>query len=78
MTAKELDLIKAYQKYIQFLGKAYDEAFSIANIHGYNCSEQEIEFGQQLRNAIKELEEECGVDPNLYEKYIVDGSKVKH
>lgn len=75
---KELKLIQAYQKYIHFLGKAYDAAFTLAWVHGYRCSEQEIEFGQQLRNAIKELEEECGVDPNLYEKYIVDGSKVKH
>ena len=62
MTAKELDLIKAYQKYIQFLGKAYDEAFSIANIHGYNCSESKIELGEQLRNEIKELERECGIN----------------
>ena len=62
MTAKELELIKAYQEYIHFLSKAYDEAFCIANIHGYNCSEQEIEFGQQLRNAIKELEDECGIN----------------
>lgn len=75
---KELKLIQAYQKYIHFLGKAYDDMFAVANVHGYNCSEEEIKLGQQLRNAIKELEEECGVDPNLYEKYIVDGSKVKH
>ena len=78
MTAKELELIKAYQEYIHFLSKAYDVAFTLANIHGYNCSESEIKLGQQLRNNIKELEEKCGVDPNLYEKYIVDGSKVKH
>ena len=75
---KELKLIQAYQKYIHFLGKAYDDVLGLAWAHGYRCSEQEIEFGQQLRDAIKELEEECGVDPNLYEKYIVDGSKVKH
>ena len=62
MTAKEKELVKAYKDYIYFLSKAYDEAFNIANIHGYNCSEQEIEFGQQKRNAIKELEEECGVN----------------
>ena len=75
---KELKLIQAYQKYIHFLGKAYDDVLGLAWVHGYRCSEQEIELGQQLRNAIKELEEECGVDPNLYEKYIVDGSKVQH
>ena len=62
MTAKELELIKAYQEYIHFLSKAYDVAFNIANIHGYNCSESEIEFGQQMRNAIKELEKECGIN----------------
>ena len=75
---KELKLIQAYQKYIHFLSKAYDDVLTLAWVHGYRCSESEIEFGQQLRSAIKELEEECGVDPNLYEKYIVDGSKVKH
>lgn len=62
MTAKELELIKAYKEYIHFLSKAYDVAFNIANIHGYNCSESEIEFGQQMRNAIKELEKECGIN----------------
>jgi hypothetical protein len=62
MTAKELELIKAYQEYIQFLGKAYDDVFGLAWVHGYRCSEQDIEFGQQMRNAIRELEEECGVN----------------
>lgn len=62
MTAKELELIKAYQEYIHFLSKAYNDAFTLAWVHGYRCSEQEIEFGQQKRNAIKELEEECGVN----------------
>ena len=32
MTAKELDLIKAYKEYINFLGEEYDEVFNIANI----------------------------------------------
>lgn len=62
MTTKELELIKAYQKYIRFLSEAYDVVFNIANVHGYNCSESEIEFGQQMRNDIKELEEECGIN----------------
>ena len=34
MTAKELDLIKAYKEYINILGEEYDEVFNIANIHG--------------------------------------------
>lgn len=66
MTGKELELVQAYQKYIHFLGKAYDDVLILAWVHGYRCSEQDIEFGQQLRNAIKELEEECGVDSNIY------------
>ena len=45
MTAKELDLIKAYKEYINFLGEEY-----------------KINLGQQMRNAIKELEEECGIE----------------
>lgn len=62
MTAKELELIKAYQEYIHFLGKAYGYVHVLAWVHGYRCSEQEIELGEKLRNAIKELEKECGVD----------------
>lgn len=62
MDTKEKELIKAYQKYIHFLGEAYNDVLTLAWVHGYRCSEQEIEFGQQLRNAIKRLEEECGVD----------------
>ena len=58
LTAKELDLIKAYKEYINFLGEEYD----IANIHGYNCEEYKINLGQQMRNAIKKLEEECGIE----------------
>ena len=56
MTAKELELIKAYQEYIHFLSKAYDDVLVLAWVHGYRCSEQEIEFGQKLRNRINELE----------------------
>ena len=62
LTAKELELIKAYKEYINFLGEEYDEVFNIANIHGYNCEEYKINLGQQMRNAIKKLEEECGIE----------------
>lgn len=65
MTAKELELIKAYQEYIHFLGKAYDDVLVLAWVHGYRCSEQEIEFGQQLRDNIKELEDKCDIDKLL-------------
>lgn len=61
MTTKEKELLKAYKKYIYFLGNAYDNVFSFANIRGYKCSEKDFEMGEKLRNAIKELEEECGV-----------------
>lgn len=62
MTAKELELIKAYKEYINILGEEYDEVFNIANIHGYNCEDHKINLGQQMRNAIKKLEEECGIE----------------
>ena len=62
MTVKELDLIKAYKEYINFLSEESDEVFNIANIHGYNCEEYKINLGQQMRNAIKKLEEECGIE----------------
>lgn len=64
MTTKEMKLIKAYKKYIYFLGDAYDDVFSFASIHGYKCSEENIKLGEQMRNAIKELEKECGVPDN--------------
>ena len=62
MTAKELELIKAYKEYINFLDKAYNDVLVLAWVHGYRCSEQKIEFGQQMRNTIKELEAECGIN----------------
>ena len=66
MTAKEKELVKAYKKYIHFLGNEYDVVFTLAYVHGYNCSESKIELGKQLRKEIQELEEECGLpDENL-------------
>ena len=62
MTAKELELIKAYKEYINILVEEYDEVFNIANIHVYNCEEYKINLGQQMRNAIKKLEKECGIE----------------
>lgn len=56
-----IKLIKAYKKYINLLGDAYDDVFSFASIHGYKCSEENIKIREQMRNAIKKLEEECGV-----------------
>ena len=67
---KEQQLIKAYKKYIHFLSEAYDEAFLIANAHGYNCSEAEVAFGQQLRNAIQDLETECNIPDEILTEYL--------
>lgn len=61
MTTKEKELVKSYKKYIDFLSNAYADMFSIAHTHGYQCSEKDFEMGEKLRNAIKKLEEECGV-----------------
>lgn len=66
MTTKELKLMMAYKKYIYFLGNAYDDVFQFAHVHGYSCCESDIELGQQMRNAIQELEIECDIpDKNL-------------
>ena len=56
------ELIDAYKKYIDFLGRAYDDVFLFANSHGYTCTETEIKIGQQLRDEIKKLEKECGIN----------------
>ena len=66
MTAKEKELLIAYKKYIKFLGDAYDDVFEFAHSYGYSCRNSDIELGQQMRNAIQELENECGLpDENL-------------
>lgn len=74
MTAKEKELVKAYKKYIQFLGNEYDAVFTLAYamayVHGYNCSESKIELGEQLRKEIQELEEECGLPNEYLEGYL--------
>lgn len=67
MTAKEKELVKAYKKYIDLLGKAYNETLLIAHIHGYNCPDSDIKLGEQLRNDIKTLEEECGISNECLE-----------
>lgn len=59
------ELIDAYKKYIDFLGRAYDDVFLFANSHGYTCTETEIKIGQQLRDEIKKLEKECGINNNI-------------
>lgn len=59
------ELIDAYKKYIDFLGRAYDDVFLFANTHGYTCTETEIKIGQQLRDEIKKLEKECGINNNI-------------
>jgi hypothetical protein len=43
MENKEIKLIKAYKKYINFLSNSYADVFSIAHAHGYQCSEEDFE-----------------------------------
>ena len=62
MTVKEKELVEAYKKYIQFLESEYNAVFTLAYVHGYNCSKSKIELSEQLRKEIQELEEECGVN----------------
>jgi hemoglobin-like flavoprotein len=64
MTTKVKNLVKAYKKYIDFLSNSYADVFTIAHAHGYQCSEEDFEMGEKLRNAIKELENECAVPDN--------------
>ena len=70
MTAKEKELAKAYKKYIHFLENEYDVVFTLAYVHGYNCSESKIELSKQLRKEIQELEEECGMPNEYLEDYL--------
>ena len=52
MIEKETKLINVYRKYIYFISKAYDDMFTFANAHGYNCSETEINIGDKVLNYI--------------------------
>ena len=61
MKTKQKELVKLYKKYIDFLSNAYADVFTIAHTHGYQCSDEDFEMGEKLRNDIKKLEEECGV-----------------
>lgn len=70
MTAKEKELVKAYKKYIHFLGEEYNAVFTLAYVHGYNCSDSKIELAEQLRKEIQELEEECGIPNEYLEDYL--------
>lgn len=71
MTTKEKELVKAYKKYINFLTNSYIEVFDIARVHNYVCSDEDFELGQQLRDNIKQLEEECGMpDNNILMDYL--------
>lgn len=71
METKEIKLIKAYKKYINFLGDEYNKVLGIACIHNYTCKESDIKLGQQMRDTIKQLEEECGVpDDNVLMDYL--------
>ena len=66
MTTKEKELVRAYKKYIDFLGNAYDNVFAIASVHNYSCSEKDIKLGQELRDTIQKLEEELEEESSLY------------
>lgn len=50
-------LIKLQEIYIRFLDRAYNEVFSIAHIHGYTTSKEDIEIGVNYRKQISQLQE---------------------
>ena len=52
---KKNALIKAYQKYNLFLEEQLTNAYTYANLHGYNCSESDILQGETLRENIREI-----------------------
>lgn len=52
---KKNALIKAYQKYNLFLEEQLSNAYTYANLHGYNCSESDMLQGETLRENIREI-----------------------
>jgi len=53
---KLINLVRVLNEYKEFLEKQYNEAMNIASIHHYDCTEENIQKGIQLREKIKELE----------------------
>lgn len=49
------ELIKVYQEYIKFLDEKQTPANSIAYIHGFKYDPEDIQYGINQRNKIKEL-----------------------
>ena len=53
MTAKEKELVKVYKNYIHFLGNEYDAVFTLAYVHGYNCSESKSNWANRCEKKSK-------------------------
>jgi hypothetical protein len=52
---KLLEEIEAQANYIEFLGRHYNMAYSVASAHYYKELQEDIDKGESLRNIIKEL-----------------------
>jgi hypothetical protein len=50
-----VDLIKAQDEYINFLGDSYNKAYSIARAHHFVCSDEDFDKGVKLRAVIERL-----------------------
>lgn len=60
MTAKEKELVKVYKNYIHFLGNEYDAVFTLAYVHGYNCSESKSNWANRCEKKSKSWRRSVG------------------
>ena len=51
------ELIETYEEYIKLLGKENNSLISLAFVHGWRTSEEDIKKGEELRAKIKELKD---------------------
>jgi hypothetical protein len=51
------ELIKAYEEYIELLGKENNKLYGIAYVHGWRGDGEDIAKGEELRQRIAELKQ---------------------
>lgn len=55
------ELIRLLAEYIEFLNNANEGPIVMAALHGWACSQKDIDRGKEFRQRIVELATECGI-----------------
>lgn len=49
------ELIKAYDEYVALLGSEMESLYALAFVHGYQCEDERVKRGEELRAKILRL-----------------------